>query len=294
MISLLGMMTQYSVKGSLLQYKYHAMKKIELVGLEIHAAHTCNLNCFNCCHFSNHRVGGVVSVEDADRWMQPWKDRLYPRRFTIIGGEPTLNPDLCRFVTVSRKNWPESRIHIATNGFFLHKHPDLPRVMKDVGNIAIVMNKVHDDKTYEQKYKEIVALCESWKSAWGIDVQYIFTAHDRTRRYEGFGELLVPLGCGDYELSYKVCEAKESKTLFESRLFKCSRLAYLRLISRYFKLSEQWTDSLAYQSLSPNCSDQELEEWAKEKANPACVNCPVQVDLLTNLPSPLRTEMKML
>lgn len=268
--------------------------KVPLNGLEVHAAHTCNLNCFNCCHFSSHKVGGVVSVEEANEWMQPWKDRLSPRRFTIIGGEPTLNQDLCQFVKMVRKNWPDSKIHIATNGFFLHRHPDLPRVMNEVGNITIVMNKVHENEEYNTEYQKIVQLCESWKTQWGIHVQYIYTANDRTWRYEGFGNSLTPLGNNDYQLSYQVCEAKESKTLFESCLYKCSKLAYIKLINRYFHLSERWKDALDYQPLHPNCSDEQLQQWANEDAIQACSTCPTKIALINDLPSPLRREVKIL
>lgn len=269
--------------------------KVKLVGLEIHAAHTCNLNCFNCCHFSHHKVGGLVSVEEANEWMFPWKDRLYPQRFTIIGGEPTLNPDLCQFLEVTKKNWPESRINIATNGFFLKNHPELPKLMKQLGNVVLVVNKVHESPEYNRKYEEIHELCESWKAKWQTNISYIYTANDRTRRYRGFGSALAPLGDNDYKLSYQVCEAKESKTLFRGCLYKCSRLAYLQLINQHFKLDDAWTDALTYQPLPPTCTRDELIQWSQEKAIPACVTCPVAIEPLENLPNPLKsTQIKAL
>lgn len=271
------------------------MDKLPLTSLEIHAAHTCNLNCFNCCHFSHHKVGGIVSVEEANEWMSLWKDRLFPKRFTIIGGEPTLNPRLCEFVEITRNNWPDSRINIATNGFFLKNHPDLPKVMKKVGDITIVMNKVHEGKEYEEQYNEIRHLCESWKAKWGVNISYIHTANDRTRRYHGFGSSLAPLGSGNHELSFKTCEAKESKSLFEGCLYKCSRLAYIYLISKHFQLSDEWKAALDYKPLQPNCSDEELRRWTQEYSIPACATCPTKLELLTNLPNPLnRQDIKIL
>lgn len=160
--------------------------------------------------------------------------------------------------------------------------------MKEAGNIAIVMNKVHDGPEYEAKYREIFDLCEEWKAKWLIEVQYIYTAHDRTRRYYGHGESLAPVGAGDFRLSYKTCEAKESRTLFEGRLYKCSRLAYLALISRYFKLSDEWRNSLSYKPLEPNCSEEALINWLNERAGVECSECPTERENLTELPSPLR------
>ena len=47
-----------------------------------------------------------------------------------MGGEPTLHPDLTEFVYLTRRKWPNSYIEIVSNGFFLHRHPDLPEALK--------------------------------------------------------------------------------------------------------------------------------------------------------------------
>lgn len=265
-----------------------------MTSLEIHAAHTCNLNCYNCCHFSNHHVGGLVLIQEASEWMISWKERLYPKIFTIIGGEPTLNPDLCKFVEISRKHWPDSRIHIATNGFFLHDHPTLPKVMNKIGNVSIVVNKVHDSPEYNEKYREILQLCKLWKSQWNVDIEYITTAYDRTKRYIGFGNSLSPIGNNDYNLSYKICEAKDSRTLFDGYLYKCSRLAYIKLISRYFNLSDKWDTSLNYKPISPNCDDKTLINFLNDGACTECGACTIQCELLVNLPNPLKRDIKII
>src|SRR5690349_1457484 len=91
--------------------------------LELHAANACNLTCESCSHFSNSGHKGHLRLEDAEAWMQAWKGRVQPDLLRILGGEPTLNPKLPELIELVARQWPESRIGLTTNGFFLHRHP---------------------------------------------------------------------------------------------------------------------------------------------------------------------------
>lgn len=44
--------------------------------LEIRVAHACNLRCESCSHYSDQGHKGVVSLEDAERWMRAWRARV--------------------------------------------------------------------------------------------------------------------------------------------------------------------------------------------------------------------------
>ena len=67
---------------------------IEIPNLEFHAAHACNLYCAQCSHYSNFHAGGIVSVDEARANFDAWQGRLAPKQIAILGGEPTLNPEL--------------------------------------------------------------------------------------------------------------------------------------------------------------------------------------------------------
>src|SRR6266850_6082907 len=71
--------------------------------LEIHVVHSCNLTCESCSHYSNQGLKGIVSLEEADRWMSLWNRRLLPQTFSFLGGEPTIHPHLPEFVALVRK-----------------------------------------------------------------------------------------------------------------------------------------------------------------------------------------------
>ncbi len=68
--------------------------KIAMENLEIHVSHACNLACEQCSHYSNYNHKGMLTPEEADRQMGLWSGRLLPRWFSLLGGEPTLNPAL--------------------------------------------------------------------------------------------------------------------------------------------------------------------------------------------------------
>ena len=84
---------------------------VVLHNLELHLSHACNLRCINCSHFSDLNLKGFLSVQTADDWMGLWSGRLRPHRFTLLGGEPTLNPDLSSIVRLARRHWPASKTY---------------------------------------------------------------------------------------------------------------------------------------------------------------------------------------
>src|SRR6187431_1642781 len=99
------------------------MKSIRL--LEIHLVHGCNFRCESCSHYSNQGHKGILSLEEAERSMSAWSTRILPGMISLLGGEPTLHPQLADFFELARKHWPESHVQLVTNGSFLHRHPRL-------------------------------------------------------------------------------------------------------------------------------------------------------------------------
>jgi hypothetical protein len=72
--------------------------------------------------------------------------------------------------------------------------------------------------------------------------------------------------------------------LFEGKLWKCAKIAYLRLIK---ELSEDWTPYLNYRPLFSGCTDEELRDFIGKREEPCCGMCPSAVEHFT--PHPYRT-----
>lgn len=255
--------------------------------LEIHAAHACNLACESCSHYSNHAHKGIVSLEEAEGWMAPWSGRLAPTVFSILGGEPSIHPRLTEFAALARKLWPTSTLRIVTNGFFLHRHPDLPQWMRRDGNAVLDLSVHHDSPAYREHLKPIMDLVAAWQKTHGIRVEYWQSHQAWTRRYKGFGPEMLPFEDHQPRLSWEVCRAKYCPQIFEGRLWKCAPLAYLPMQHARFSLGQEWAPYLKYRPLEPGCSDAQLDEFFAREEEPHCNMCAASPERF-DLPVPIR------
>ncbi len=242
--------------------------------LEIHVVHSCNLTCESCSHYSNQGHKGVVSLEEADRWMGSWSSRVSPRTFSLLGGEPTIHPQLPEFLALARRNWPGTHLRLVTNGFFLHRHPTLPMIMRDDPNSCLYLSLHHDSPEYQERLQPILELVAGWVREFGIHVIYYRSSKNWTRRYKGFGSEMEPFADGQPRSSWQICPAKYCTQLFEENLWKCGPLAYLKLQDAKYHLSDKWTPYLGYQPLEPGCSEATLNEFFAREDEPYCGMCP--------------------
>jgi hypothetical protein len=254
--------------------------------LEIHAAHACNLTCESCSHYSNQGHKGMLALADAESWMAPWAARLDPLVFSILGGEPTINPDLAGIVRAARRHWPRAMIRIVTNGFFLRRHPDLPHLLRDDGNALLYVSIHHNSSAYQEKLAPIVDLLHEWITRHGVRVIVYRSYVYWTQRYLGFGAAMEPFADGDPRASWEICTAKYCTQLFEGKLWKCAPLAYLGLQAQKYDLSSRWAPYLGYTPLAPECSDAELDGFFAREEEPVCGMCPAR-ERPMKLPLPL-------
>lgn len=253
--------------------------------LEIHLVHSCNLTCESCSHYSNQGLKGIVSLEEADQWMKPWTQRLSPIVFSLLGGEPTIHPQLPAFVRLARRHWPHAHLRLVTNGFFLHRHPELPAALAEC-NVGLYLSIHHASAEYRHYLDPIMRLLEDWVARFAIRAECYPSAAGWTRRYRGFGAAMQPYEDGQPRRSWEECPARYCRQLFEGCLWKCAPLAYLKLQDSKYKLSEKWTPYLAYRPLPPDCSDDELDAFYEREDEPYCGMCPAEPERFA-LPLPL-------
>lgn len=255
--------------------------------LELHVAHGCNLSCESCSHYSNHAHSGTVSLEEADRWMGLWARRVSVSRFTILGGEPTIHPQLPAFVGLVRRHWPEATIDIVSNGFFLHRHPTLPAILAADRDAQLSISVHHDSEEYRERLKPVFELLEAWRREHGLRIDIRPSNKNWTRRYQGFGDTMLPFEDGDPRASWEICPARHCKQLHAGQIWKCAPLAYLPMQKAKYRLSDKWDAYLAYKPLEPTCSKAELRAFAALEDEGACGMCSSKKRLF-ELPNPLR------
>ena len=155
--------------------------------IELHVAHACNLTCESCSHYSNHAHKGILELAQAESWMREWSKRITLSQFNLLGGEPTMNPHLSEFVILARKYWPAAHIRIITNGFFLHRHPELPSTLSADGNASLALSVHHNEPAYIERLSPIFDLLAIWQRDHSTIVETWQSHQGWTRRYLGFG-----------------------------------------------------------------------------------------------------------
>ncbi|MBL8487105.1 MAG: radical SAM protein [Rhodocyclaceae bacterium] len=259
--------------------------------LELHVAHACNLACESCAHYSNHGHAGLLDPAEAAAWMDAWHGRIAPRTFSLVGGEPSLNPRLAEFMPLVRARWPETAIRIVSNGWFLHRHPDLPARMAADGNAALFLSVPHASPEYRARLAPVEALLEGWRRDHGIVVGR-YESHARwTRRYRGFGPAMAPYADGRPRRSWERCVARDYPQLHAGRLWKCPAIAYLGLQDARFGLPHAWRPYLDYRGLAPDCDDAALAGFLAAEEEAVCGMCPADPERFEP-PSPLRAHRR--
>lgn len=254
--------------------------------MEIHVVHGCNLTCESCSHYSDQGHKGTLSLDEADHWMKLWNKRVNPKKFSLVGGEPTIHPKLAEFVLLSRRNWPDAMLRLVTNGFFLHRHPDLPLVLKNDPNARLYLSIHHDGPEFREKHRSVLDLVRNWEIKYGIRVTYNEVYTNWSRRYKGFGSGMEPYEDEQPRQSWENCRAKYCYQLFEGKIWKCAPLAYLKLQHAKYQLSDKWQPYLRYQPLQPECTDKQLETFFDLEEESFCNMCPAYPERFV-LPDPL-------
>jgi len=94
------------------------MSMLHLDYLEFYISHTCNFNCQGCNRFNNFLFLGHQRWQEQEKTHKKWAKKLKLDEWCIIGGEPTLNPDIIQWIYGLRSLWPDSKGSIVTNASF--------------------------------------------------------------------------------------------------------------------------------------------------------------------------------
>lgn len=279
--------------GNLNGERYHSHETephgmIRLHNLELHVSHACNLACQQCSHFSNFNHKGMITPEEADKQMGLWSGRMLPYYFSLLGGEPTLNPELCEIVRIARGHWPHSKLQLVSNGFNLHRHPDLPRVLEETG-CYLELSIHHDSDEYTRRLEPVRELVSEWQKSHLLKVNWRSSNTRWRRAYKGHGASMMPYEDNQPEKSWDACCSKWCPQIHDGKLWKCPQMAYLSMQASKYDLHEAWNPYLKYTPLSPDCTQEQLAEFVSRKTESCCKMCPANEEPFL-LPSPLKGQ----
>lgn len=156
---------------------------INIPSLETNIVNYCNNHCASCNHMTVFTTK-PVNLEPEDLWSDLLKlaPMLHAERFVLIGGEPTLHPDLEIMMRVVKESGISDRLVMYTNGFHLLSMSSRNWEMLDELFITLYPNSesklgVNFEANVNLKASEL-GLKVTWQR---LDTFYpLFTRSDRT------------------------------------------------------------------------------------------------------------------
>lgn len=267
--------------------------------MEYMVTEVCNLSCKYCTNYADYKTNVTQSWNSAYNDIKPWVDRgVQFDCFSLIGGEPLINPDLPSYIIGIRELMPNTLIQVVTNGTLIKNVPAMLDALYNAGHFQIHLTIHHDNQEYINSFINLVLnMPLPWqetqdKDQWLIgdwhahkDNKYIaFRVEKPTSflsTYVGSLENMRPYNNDPIE-AFEQCLQKTCPLMYQGRLYKCSTTALLNRTLTDFNLNdeESWQPYLTYQGLSADCSDVELQEYVDNfgKVRGFCSMCPSQKD----------------
>lgn len=261
-----------------------------LKNLEFHVSHSCNLSCMQCSHYSNNKHTGMATADDTRSQFSLWNRKLLPEKISLLGGEPTLNPELVDIIYITREMWPHSKLLLVTNGFFLHKFLDLPKALEETG-CYLDISVHHSSPEYQKAIEPARKLVDEWSKEYFLKVNWRESFSKWRRTYKGTCQNMSPYTDDNPRKSWNICKSKWCLQLHEGMLWKCPQLAYLKMqLQKVGKLdSDEWQPYVQYKPLSHNNSIEKIREFVSRQVEDVCGMCPAKHELF-ELQLPIRGQ----
>jgi hypothetical protein len=194
---------------------------------------------------------------------EAWSKRLDIPRITILGGEPTLNPDIRLWATNLRRLWPNAVIMIQTNGTYFK--PEFANYWKDY-KVGFGLS-LHDPATAEE-------IKERWQYHAGVIEAYTFHQATVIKKDNHF-----ILHNSDPIKAFNACDMKHDHTMYQGKLYKCPAMSNLPDFDQQFDLQldpRQRELLYNYKPLDADCLDDDLRNFVntKDQHIAQCEFCP--------------------
>jgi hypothetical protein len=238
-------------------------RRIEHAAIEYNLTEHCNLTCGHCDHASPLLPKKLARLTDFTRDLQALAKVLHAAELRIVGGEPTLHPQIIEFLQESRRTGVAEKIKVYTNGTRLHLMPDVFWDAIDALELSAYPG-VH----IRMSRAEIEGICEKKK----IDLNYHFV--------DGFFLSLLNQPIDDPGVVQEVFDACKNAhvwschAVYEGRFYKCSIAPFQeqRLASLGIKAEIQNKDGVQLHD-NPNLRE-DLEQYLADKTPlRACTWC---------------------
>ncbi len=185
---------------------------IVVESLEIHVSNHCNLSCRGCSHLTPLEKKCFMDINKTIQSLNLLKKSLHCKVIRLLGGEPTLNPDLAKIAEEIKKIGIADEISLPTNGVSLEKISD--DVLKNLDMIEI------SNYNYSlEKSKKIYEWSQKVKEKYKIKIIiYMYQYFREPYSYQKNNDLEL------VQKIYKTCIVAnkwQCYNVYENYIFKC-------------------------------------------------------------------------
>lgn len=227
------------------------------IELEMHIVDHCNLNCAGCNHFCPLAKPFYISLKEFQNQLEIVKEKLPSLKWLmLLGGEPTLHPQLLELCQIARQLFPNITIEILTNG------KDLSNVAKQIKEFQkININFTIAQYNIEYNDQDIKTVCNipGNNFSWGR---------------ESFLQTLVDIdGSQDMEENffYHCHHQLPCFTLQDYKIFECPFAAHIRHFIKKFNCDIPLIKDIDYLDLN-TITLNKLEQFSYQPKN-ICKYC---------------------
>ena len=213
-----------------------SMQKLKspYISFEYHISEHCNLNCKGCDHFSPLAEPRLTKYEEFEKDIERMSELFDKKALSIhiLGGEPLLNPDICKFIKKTRECFPDTNlteIRVISNGLIVN---DMPKEFWE---------SLHDNNTILSvtKYPLKLNYDLMFESAKKYDVNFEF--YDNTDQEQIWYNIkLQEEGKKDPRKSFYKCFVSNNCIMLkEGKLFTCTLIPNIEHFNKYFNKNLQ-------------------------------------------------------
>ncbi len=98
--------------------------RLRVESLEVHIAEHCNLRCRGCDAMSPYNERRFMPLEEVEAILARMAPLMRADIFKLMGGEPTLHPQIVEILAAVRRSGITAVIRLTTNGLLLHRMPE--------------------------------------------------------------------------------------------------------------------------------------------------------------------------
>lgn len=277
------------------------MEKFKVSYLETMVSWCCNLSCIGCTNFCDYPHKGFPDWNCVEEDLKGWSSVIEPEIFSLMGGEPLLNPSLDCWIDGVRRIFPNCFLMLITNGILLEKNIDILRSMMDHAPAKILITLHKDEEKIMKSVQSLIKttgmrFIKKDKHEPLVDLEYLlfsrnkqFSIHMKetdafTKRYQGYGRFIFPYDTKDMQAAFNICV--DRPFLYHGKIYRCGKIP---LVKKTLELTGQialekemadWKTCFDYSGIHYRDDYEKMSAFFEKlhKAESVCMTCPCVED----------------